>query len=236
VKEVTEEQRLAARFAELSGELLSSGDEEITFDSVVKRAVEMVPGCRHAGITLRKRRGRADTVAATDDLVERLDTVQYALGEGPCLDAAFDKGNVLIDDVATDQRWPRWSDEARKLGVASTMAIRLHTDEETLGALNLYSGEPANFSGDTADLALIYAAHATEASSKARLVTGLRVALESRHVIGIAQGVLAVRYGVSYERAFEVMHRYSNDANRKLREVAEEIARAKGLPDDLEAL
>jgi hypothetical protein len=112
------------------------------------------------------------------------------------------------------------------------MAIRLHTDTHTLGALNLYSDEPGNFSGEAGDVALIYAAHATEAMSKARLVTGLRTALESRHLIGIAQGVLAVQYDISYERAFEVLHRFSNDRNRKLREVAEEVARTKALPVD----
>jgi GAF domain-containing protein len=227
---VKEDQRLAARFAELSGDLLGESDEGTTFESVVKRAVEMVPDCAHAGITLRKRRGRAETVASTDELVDRLDAVQYALGEGPCLDAAFDRGNVLMDDTSTDRRWPRWSDEARAVGVRSALAIRLHSGEETIGALNLYSGVPAAFSGDAGDVALVFAAHATEAMSKARLVAGLRAALESRHVIGIAQGVLAARYDISYERAFEVLHRYSNDHNLKLRDVAETVTRERGLP------
>ena len=229
---MTEDRWLAARFAEISGDLLSEADEETTFDSVAKRAVEMVPGCLHAGITLRKRRGRAETVASTDVLVERLDAVQYALREGPCLDAAFERGNVVVDEIATDPRWPRWSNEARALGIASAMAVRLHTEEETLGALNLYSEVPNTFSGDAGDIAVIYAAHATEAMSKARLVTGLRAALESRHTIGIAQGVLAVRYDISYERAFDVLHRYSNDRNLKLRDVAEMVTRTRRLPDD----
>ena len=229
---MTEERRLAARFAELSGDLLSESDEGTTFESVVKRAVEIVPECTHASITLRRRRGRAETVAATDETIERLDAVQYAFGEGPCLDAAFDRGNVVIDDVALDRRWPRWNDEARSAGVAAVIAVRLHAGDETLGALNLYSDVPGTFSGEPGDVALIYAAHATEAMSKARLVAGLRAALESRHVIGIAQGVLAAQYDISYERAFEVLHRYSNDRNLKLREVAETVARERGLPED----
>ncbi|MGY2702859.1 GAF and ANTAR domain-containing protein [Nocardioides sp. HB32] len=229
---MTDQHRLAARFAELSGDLLGESDEDTTFDSVVKRAGEVVPRCAHASITLRTRRGRAETVAATDAFVERLDAVQYAVGQGPCLDAAFERADVVVDDAATEARWPRWSTRARGLGVVAMMAIRLQTDAQTLGALNLYSDEPGNFSGEAGDVALIYAAHATEAMSKARLVTGLRAALESRHLIGIAQGVLAVQYDISYERAFEVLHRFSNDRNRKLREVAEEVARTKALPVD----
>lgn len=227
---MTEERRLAARFAELSGDLLGESDVDTTFDSVVAHAVEIVPDCTHATITLRKRRGRAETVAATDEMVERLDAVQYDLGQGPCLDAAFDRGNVLVDDTGTDQRWPRWSAAAQGCGITSVMAIRLHAGDETLGALNLYSDTPGTFSGESGDIALIYAAHATEAMSKARLVAGLRAALESRHLIGIAQGVLATRYDISFERAFEVLHRYSNDHNLKLRDVAETVARERGLP------
>lgn len=227
---MTDERRLSARFAELSGDLLGEPDEALTFDAVVKRAIEIIPGCSDAGITLRKRRGRAETVAATSDLVERLDAVQYALGQGPCLDAAFETENTKVDDVTTDHRWPRWADEARSLGIASALAIRLHTETETLGALNLYSQQPHGFDGEAEDVALIYATHATEAMSKARLVSGLRAALESRHVIGIAQGVLAARFDISYERAFEVLHRYSNDHNLKLRDVAQSVADARGLP------
>lgn len=230
----TSEAQLAARFAQLSGELLGETSEELTFDAVAKRAVSTVPGCAHAGITLRRRRGRAETVAATDSLVERLDAVQYALGEGPCLDAAFEHGDVVVHDVTTDRRWPRWCDEARAVGIRSVFAIRLATAEETLGALNLYGTEPHAFVDDAADIASIFAAHAAEAMSKARLVTGLRAALESRHLIGIAQGVLAVQYDVSYERAFEVLHRYSNDRNLKLRDVARAVAETRRLPvDDL---
>ena len=226
------EHGLAARFAELSGDLLSADSEDITFDTVVARATEMVPGCVHAGITLRRRRGRAETVAATDELVERLDDVQYSTGEGPCLDAAFEREDVVVADLETDRRWPRWTDAARQAGIGSVMAIRLNNGEETLGALNLYAHQSDNFAGDGGDIALIFAMHATGAMSRARLITGLRTALESRHVIGIAQGVLAARYDLSYERAFEVLHRYSNDRNLKLRDVAEMVAQERRLPED----
>lgn len=229
---MSQERALAARFAQLSGELLSESTETLTFDAVVRRATEAVPGCTHAGITLRRRRGRAETVAASDPLVERIEKVQYTAGEGPCLDAAFERGNVIVSDVPNEERWPRWSEAARAEGVGSTMAIRLHADEATLGALNLFSDRSHAFEGEAEDVAVIFGAHASEAMAKARLVHGLRTALESRHAIGIAQGVLATRYGLSYERAFDVLHRYSNDHNLKLRDVAETVAELRGLPED----
>lgn len=230
---MTDDRRLAALFARVSTDLLSEDTERLTFEAVVRRAVEVVPGCDVASITLRKRRGRAETAAASDERSEQLDAMQYTLGEGPCLDAALDKGAVIVPEVAADDRWPAWSEAVTRLGLGSALAIRLHANEETLGALNLYSWTPGRFADDEAvDVALIFGAHATVAMRQARLVDGLEAALESRHVIGIAQGVLAARYDVSYERAFEVLHRYSNDRNLKLRDVAATVAETRGLPEE----
>ncbi|ABL81434.1 MULTISPECIES: GAF and ANTAR domain-containing protein [unclassified Nocardioides] len=223
---------LAAQFAELSGDLLSDPDETVTFERVVQRAVETIPACTMAGIMLRVRRGRVQTVAATHDDVERLDQLQHEHGEGPCLDVAFDRENCIVQQTATDTRYPRWAADALDRGVRAAMAIRLHTETETLGALNLYADRAGAFDQETVDVALIYAAHATEAMRKARLVSGLQAALESRHLIGMAQGVLAVRYGLTYERAFDVLHRFSNDHNVKLRDLARQVIEDRGLPGD----
>lgn len=230
---MTEDRTLAARFAELSSDMLGESTEALTFDVVVRRAVQLIPGCDGCSITLRGRRGRVETVATTDATTAELDALQYSLREGPCVDAAFEEGTVVVRDVPLDQRWPHWSARAEELGLGSAMAVRLHAGTDTLGALNLYSRSRGNFDGEAVDIALIYAAHATEAMSKARLVTGLQAALESRHVIGLAQGVLAVRYDITFERAFEVLHRISNDSNTRLRDVAARVAQERDLPADL---
>lgn len=221
--------RLAAYFAQVAEELLADPGE-VTFDRVVRRAVEVVPAADHCGIMLRQRRGRTETVAATDELVVAVDAAQHVLGEGPCLDAAFDGGGCVVPDLRTDERWPRWSAVADEHGIRSVLAIRLHSGGRTLGALNLYAERAGAFDEDTVDTALIFASHAAEALHQARLVTGLEAALESRHSIGMAQGVLAVRYDVSYESAFTVLQRYSNDHNVKLRDVARLVLEARELP------
>jgi len=226
---MTDRSQLAARFAEVSSDLLATSAEDLTFQTVVKRAAEVIPGCDAASITLLGRRGRATTVASTDPVCECIDNVQYAVGEGPCLDAAFERGTVIVHDVVSDHRWPEWAAAAQQHGLGSAVAVRLHTTEETLGALNLYSRTRGSFDTEAVDIAAIYAVHATEAMSKARLVSGLQAAMESRHLIGIAQGILAIRYDIGYDAAFEV-HRYSNDTNTKLREVAARVVEERGLP------
>ncbi len=229
---MSESQDRAAFFAELSEELHGDVSEPLTFEKVIKRAVDTIPGCDHASITLRGRRGRAETVASTDELATRADEFQYVLEEGPCLDAAFESTDFVIDDLRSEQRWPQWAAATAELGLRAALAIRLHSDSETLGALNLFSDTPHAYDGEARTIAMIFASHAADAMSNARLVTGLRAAMESRHTIGIAQGVLAVRYDITYERAFQVLHRLSNDRNIKLRDLAQQILDERGLPSD----
>jgi ANTAR domain-containing protein len=62
-----------------------------------------------------------------------------------------------------------------------------------------------------------------------REIAELKTALETRGQIGVALGMVMLRYGVGRERAFEYLSRRSQDTNTKLREVArlviEELAR-----------
>lgn len=224
-----EDLRLAAYFAQVSEDLLTDASD-LTFERVVKRAVEVVPGADHCGITLRQRRGRAGTIASTGDLVDRVDGAQYDLDEGPSLEAAYAGDTCVVVDLRTDERWPRWRPVALDTGLRSALCICLRSGSEVLGSLNLYATRPGIFDGETVDIALIFAVHAAEALTTARLVTNLQAALESRHSIGLAQGVLAVRYDVSFETAFTVLQRYSNDTNTKLRDVARMVLETRSLP------
>ena len=173
----------------------------------------------------RKHRQYAESVAASDDTAAKADALQDDLREGPCLDATFESENFVVDDLRTETRWPEWAARVADLGLRSSMSVRLTSNNESIGALNLYGDQPGAFAGDL-DIAMIYATYAAEAMSRARLVSGLRNAMGSRHTIGMAQGVLAVRYDISYERAFQVLHRYSNDHNIKLRTLAEQVMEA----------
>ncbi len=51
----------------------------------------------------------------------------------------------------------------------------------------------------------------------------LRVALASRETIGIAKGMLMLRYGLNEEQAFSYLSRTSQHNNVKLRDVAAQV-------------
>lgn len=86
-------------------------------------------------------------------------------------------------------------------------------------------------SGDIeVDLALLVATHAGLALSAAREATSLRTAVHSRHVIGMAQGILMERYALDAGQAFGLLRRYSNTLNTRLHDIAEEVVASRELP------
>jgi GAF domain-containing protein len=209
--------------------------EQPTLQTVAERAVAVVSACEHASVSLRRRRGRVETTASTSELASACDALQYELDEGPCLEVVGDGGRYLAEDLASDVRWPRWGPRVATMGVGSVLSIQLSTVSETIGALNLYAGRPQAFTADDVDLALIFTVHATNALNSARLVSGLQTAVHTRHLIGVAQGILMATYDLNMEQSFELLRRYSSHTNTKIRDVAQHVVDSGSLPPDGEA-
>lgn len=220
----------AVFFARLSRELLDHPEELVTLQLITERAVDIVPACDSSGISLRRRRGQVEAMAASSPEAEQYDAWQYELGEGPSLDALADEETCLVHDVRSDARWPAWAARVAEAGVGSVLSVRLATESDTIGSLNLYAAKPFAFDADNVDRALLFASHAATAANAARLVTGLQAAVRSRHLIGVAQGIIMQRYDMSMDASFEVLRRYSSHANIKLREVAALVIEQRLLP------
>lgn len=226
---------VAAFLASISRDLQSGNDEQWTVDRIADRAVEVVPAADWCGVTLRRRRGRLETVAATEQIAVRCDELQYDLGEGPCMDSALNDQPHRIRNMGADDRWPRWSAAVEELGVRSLVSVQLSSStmagrHEPLGAINLYSGTLDAFSEDDLDLALVYATHAANALAAARTIEGLQTAVHTRHLIGVAQGILIQRYDLSMDQAFETLQRYSSTTNTKLHDLACAVIANRALP------
>jgi transcriptional regulator with GAF, ATPase, and Fis domain len=224
----------AALLARLTAELIATPDASVTFERVVEASVGFVPGADHASLTVPDRRAGARTLASTSDLALRCDELQYQLGEGPCVEALTDNEWYRTGDVGSDPRWPRWGPRAAAEGAAAMVAVRLTVRDHPIGALNLYSESTDQFGDtDTLDLVFLYAMHAAGAISAVNEIAGLRTGMENRHTIGVAQGILMQRYELSLERSFELLRRYSNARNAKLRDVAAYVLEHHELPDML---
>lgn len=185
----------------------------------------------HAGLTLIRARRRLETIAPTDPLVEQADRLQCELDEGPCRDSSWHHETLISTDLATDPRWPQWARMVCALGVASALAVELtDVDDRRIGSINVYWTHARRFTADEIAFANIFARHAALALSRSLDEARLNLALDSRKLIGQAQGMLMERYNLDESQAFEVLRRYSQDHNLKLRLVAEHLIATRQLP------
>jgi GAF domain-containing protein len=217
--------------AEAARKVADNPEVQEALQSVVDLAVSSC-NCLGASVTLVRADGGVETTASSDALVESADDLQYAYDEGPCLRAAEQGGAYLIVNTATDPRWPVWGPAVAQLGLNSVLSIHLFTDHRVLGALNLYYESKADFSDDEVEVAKVVAAHASVALAKLRSERDLWRAIDSRHLIGQAQGMLMERFKLAPEKAFAVLRRYSQQHNIKLHEVARELIRTGSLPGE----
>jgi GAF domain-containing protein len=218
-----------AYFADMALDLHDEPSAERTIDRIAEYAKAGMR-CDDAGILLVHNRRRIETAAATSKLAERAHDLQTELDEGPCLDAITGEAFYLIGDTATDPRWPRWGSIVADLGIRSGVSIRLETRARRYGSLNLYGSSPEMFGPDDLAVASIFARHASIALATSQETDGLQRAMDARKVIGIAMGILMERYGLEPDRAFDVLQRYSQTNNIKLREVAQQVADRRALP------
>lgn len=222
--------RLAERLSALARTLEMQPDLQATLEAVVRAAVDTVPGTMEASISEIQRHRDVTTRAATGELSRAVDDAQYDLAEGPCLDSLYQRRTVRLSDLAAEQRWPRFVSRARQLGVGSMLAVQLFVDGEDIGTLNLLSREVNAFDDESEHVALLFASHAAVAMSGERARGHLRLAVSSREVIGQAQGILMERFKVTSQMAFRMLMVASQDSNRKLRDIADELVATGQLP------
>ncbi|MFF7977033.1 ANTAR domain-containing protein [Streptomyces sp. NPDC007905] len=222
----------AQQMASMARKLLAQSSVEDTLKSITSAATDLVEGCDAAGILILHGR-QVQTVAATDQLVTDSDQLQERLGEGPCFDAARRREGERVFRIADftheEPRWPAYAPQARDLGVGSMMGFLLYTDDEELGALNVYSRKPGSFTDASEIAGWLLASHAAVAFSSARTHAQMEQAVATRHAIGEAMGILMGSHHLTEDQAFDVLRRFSQENNIKLREVARRVCEQGGL-------
>jgi len=220
----------ALDFAELAASLQSAPTPTETAEDIV-RYVQGQLDADNAGISIIRSRHGLETIAATDPLVEQLDRLQSELGEGPCYGDAGTGQTRTASSLADDERWPRLAAKATGLGVASLLTTALtDVDGRRIGSISTWWTQHRSFTQDDIAFMAIFARHAALALSRSWNEAGLNTALDSRKLNGQAQGILMERHDLDETRAFEVLRRYSQDHNLKLRDVAEHLIATRQLP------
>jgi hypothetical protein len=197
---------------------------------VAELAVTTMPNLMDASVTLIER-GRPKTVAFYGQLAVALDERQYEAGFGPCLDAASGEQTIHIDTNDEAGAYPEFASLARRRGVRYTMAIGLPSIQRTSGALNLYAGE-GPFDESAREAAASFAGYAAVTLFNATVYAGaldevaqMKEAMASRAVIEQAKGIIMGERHCSADEAFTLLAKTSSVANRKLRDIAQEIVK-----------
>ncbi|WP_238420832.1 GAF and ANTAR domain-containing protein [Gordonia sp. 'Campus'] len=223
---MTELADFGAQMTRIAGEMRKESDDtEAALRSMIKFAVDAVPGAEYATVTL-VTDNTVETPVMVGDLGGEADRLQRELGEGPCLRAAVGVSTVCIDDMTEESRWPAFAASASALGIRSMACFYLYIDGDDSAALNLHSTETHAFTDEALLLGELFAAHAATAFGAVKEKQQLRAALGTRDIIGQAKGMIMERYRLDAAEAFALLARLSQDTNTKLVDVAAQIVEA----------
>jgi hypothetical protein len=181
-----------------------------------------------------------ELVFATDALAQRIDELQFALGEGPCI-ASYVRGRTMcVTNVAADDRWTAFAREAAALGVGAVYSFPVRIGSHPVGVLELYRRRTGALTLDEYDAALgcaaaigavigsTYARWSQSISDTDEIDEGmLRAMTESdpftRSDVHVAGGYLAEKLGVSVGEALLRLRAYAFAREMRVTDVADDI-------------
>jgi hypothetical protein len=128
-------------------------------------ASRLVSECRAStqvsgvGLAVMNAGGNGGVLAATDGAAQRMEDLQFTLGEGPCMEASRSGRPVLVPDLrqVTSTRWPAYTAGAAGAGVRAAFTFPLQVGALTFGVLDLYSTTTGNLTRRQVGEALAYA-------------------------------------------------------------------------------
>jgi hypothetical protein len=212
-------------------------DPEKALQSLIGRGGQELVEARWASITV-LRGGTFRTIASTAPTADGVDRLQYEFGAGPCVDAVLEDTMYLTGDVTAEERWRPLGERLNAAyGVRSMLAYRLHLLDEsaTIAGLNFSSDQFDAFSPADVQRGKVLATHCAllvSASLAQDKATNLFKALHSNREIGVAVGVLMANHQLTRDQAFDLLRLASQRTNRKLADIAREVAETGADPFD----
>lgn len=185
-----------------------------------------------AGVAVMTDDGSRGVGAASDPGSERLEALQFNLGEGPCVDAHMSRRPVLVPDLADGAmaRWPAYAPRVHEKGVRAVFAFPLRVGAARLGVLDVFRDRAGKLTADE----LWHAMLLTDAMVAALLdrhdqdggdarIDELGEAADNRAELFQAQGMVMVQLGIGIGEAIARMRAYAYAQDRRLNAVARDI-------------
>lgn len=191
-----------------------------------------VTGMTGAGIMLMSNDVPRGAVCMTDEVSAIIEDLQFALGEGPCVDAFHLDAPVLEPDLAAPvtPRWLGFTGPAVEAGARAVFGFPLQLGAVRLGALNLYRTEAGPLTDDQHADALVMADIAAQAllvmqadAPPGQLVDSLEKGSDFQHVVHQASGMVSAQLEVTVGQALIRLRAHAFGNDRPLVEVAQEV-------------
>jgi GAF domain-containing protein len=224
---MSRESDVVRALVEMADTLVEDYDVIDVLTGLAGRCVDVL-GVSAAGVMLAAPDGELRLAASSSETMRLLELFELQAQEGPCLDA-FRTGEPTEHENLRPGagRWPTFATTALQAGFQSVLALPLRLRDTTIGALNLFDGQPTPIDDATltvarafADLAAISILQHRAATEALILNDQLSHALTSRVAIEQAKGVIAERAGIDLAEAFSRLRRYARNKNLRLTNVA----------------
>jgi GAF domain-containing protein len=215
-----------------SGRMTSDTTADTLLRLLTSVAQRIVPAAAGAGLTVAGPGAAAVSLVPTHGQVELLDSFQYALDEGPCLTAWRNRIVTRVDDVTTEQRWPRWCAQAARTPIHCSLSAPLVVGDVAVGAVKIYGEGPRAF-GEEDELTIqLVAAQAAILVSQGRayrrageLSEALQSTLRQRDDLNRACGMVMQRENVSVEAAMTYLMSMASRDGRSVHDIAARMIR-----------
>ncbi len=213
-----------------------TGDETGAAPSTVPQRVcsagVEVLGLTGAGLVLMSEHEKGRTVACSDRVADRLAELQFALGEGPGIDA-FRLGSSVLEPDLGDPRsggWPAFGPAALEAGAEAVFSFPLHVGAIRLGSLDLYRRRPGPLSDDQFADAVVLAEVATDGflDLQAQVPPGslhwrLSRSGDHRARVHQATGMIAAQQKLSVDDAMARLRAHAYGNQRSIYDVAGDV-------------
>lgn len=216
----------SALFDQLAAIVYEQADFDEVYRAICHSAPQLVDGCDHASLMVHQN-DRFVTAAVSDDVARRVDDLERASGEGPCVDAIVDEALQLEPELTGAGQWPQLARHVlRDTPVRGVAGFRIIIEHKKVGALNLFSDRSRALTMTSANQGIILASFASVAlaavgrQEKADTLAG---GLKSNREIGKAIGLMMAFHKVSDAAAFEILRQTSQDMNLKISDIARQV-------------
>jgi hypothetical protein len=176
---------------------------------------------------------RRELVWATDEVSKALATLQFTLGEGPCVQALSTRRPVLVSDLheVDHPQWPMFAEAASQTPARARYSFPLQIGVISVGVLDLYRDQPGTLTDAELAGALLCANVAFWALLALRAGTDpddmappWQWDLDPpRAQIHHATGMVMTQLAISAESALATLRAYAYSHDQPLDEVARQV-------------